>query len=156
MDISAEDFRHHFELLSDETLVATRREDLVPTAQAVYDEELVRRGLIVEGPEEPVEGVLETDSAEEPEHAAESQESGREELVSVGEFTDIEEARLALGLLQSAEIPSGLANDKMALGLLLLMVPASYLEAAIQVLGGEISEEELAAQAEAAGFTEEE
>ena len=45
MDISLEDFRRHFEILSDEALLATSREDLVETARACFDEEVVRRGL---------------------------------------------------------------------------------------------------------------
>jgi predicted amidohydrolase YtcJ len=152
VDISSEDFRQHFELLSDETLLATRREDLVAAAQAVYDAELEKRGLVTD---EAVELAGEVVPDDEEEAAAEATEAP-EELVSVGEFTVIDEARIARGLLQSAEIPAGLANDKMSLGLLHLMVPASFVEAALQVLGGEISEEELAAQAEAAGFSEHE
>ncbi len=148
MDISSEDFRQHFELLSDETLLATKREDLVAAAQAVYDAELEERGLLAGAVVEVVAEVVQ----DEEEPAAEVPE----ELVSVGEFTVVDEARIARGLLQSAEIPAGLANDKMSLGVLHLMVPASFLEAALQVLGGEISDEELAAQAEAAGFSEEE
>ncbi|MDQ1469809.1 MAG: putative prokaryotic signal transducing protein, partial [Bryobacterales bacterium] len=87
---------------------------------------------------------------------AESADAGpeNEALVSVGSFTIVDEARLARGLLKDAGIPCGLANEKSALGALHLMVPESHVEAALEVLGGEISEEELAAQAEAAGGEE--
>lgn len=145
MALSAEDFRQHFEMLSDDALLATKREDLVALAKTVYDEELTVRGLNIE---EEVAGEVLTESS----GPQEGDEPVPEDIVSVGEFTVIEEARIALGLLKSAEIPSGLANDKMALGVLHLMVPASYVDAALEVLGMEISEEDLAAQAEAAEF----
>jgi hypothetical protein len=152
VDISADDFRDHFELLSDETLLATKREDLVLTAQAVYDEELAKRGLSGNAAGD----VTEVGGEVVPEPEPETEAAAPEELVSVGEFTVVDEARIALGLLKSAEIPAGLANDKMSLGVLHLMVPASSVEAAMQVLGGEISDEDLAAQAEAAGFNDHE
>ena len=143
MNISAEDFRQHFRLLSDEALLATNREDLVDTAKAVYDEEIVHRGLAGDEPEEVVAEI-----------EAPAEEEAAETMVSLGSFMDLDEARLARGLLQGAQIPSAIQND--ATGTTLhLMVPASYEEAALQVLGGEISEEELAAQAEAAGNFEE-
>ena len=145
MDINTEDFRSHFELLSDETLLGTKRDDLVDAAKAVYDQELTRRGL---NQAEVTGEVLTEEGAE---HHGEEEHGG---LVSVGSFTDVEEARLARGLLQGAEIPCGLVNDKQTLGVLHLMVPENHLEAAMEVLGEEISEEELAAQAEAAGFEE--
>ena len=145
MALSAEDFRQHFEMLSDDALLATKRADLVPLAQTVYDEELTARGLNIE---EEVAGEVLTEAS----GPKEGDEPVAEDIVSVGEFTVIEEARIALGLLKSAEIPSGLANDKMSLGVLHLMVPASYVDAALEVLGMEISEDELAAQAEAAEF----
>ncbi len=147
MALSAEDFRQHFDMLSDDALLATKRADLVPLAQTVYDEELTARGLNIDD-EVSGEVVIEATGPKE------GDEPAPEDIVSVGEFTVIEEARIALGLLQSAEIPSGLANDKMSLGVLHLMVPASYVDAALEVLGMEISEEELAAQAEAAEFRE--
>jgi hypothetical protein len=152
VDISADDFREHFELLSDETLLATKREDLVLTAQAVYDEELAKRGLSGNAAGE----VTEVEGEVVPEPEPETEAAAPEEFVSVGEFTVVDEARIALGLLKSAEIPAGLANDKMSLGVLHLMVTASSVEAAMQVLGGEISDEDLAAQAEAAGFSDHE
>ncbi|MES1260870.1 MAG: DUF2007 domain-containing protein [Acidobacteriota bacterium] len=149
MDISAEDFRSHFEVLSDKALLATKRDDLVAAAQAVYDQELVRRGLNEDG-----HGEIPEPEGDEAPVAAPPDAPAQERLVSVGSFTDMEEARMARGLLQSAGIPSGLENEKASMIALHLMVPESYEEAALQVLGGEISEEELAAQAEAAGFSD--
>lgn len=148
MDISTEGFREHFELLSDQTLLGTKRDDLVGAAQAVFDEEVLKRGLQHGLPEEPVAAVAEVAVPHE------DAEPETEALVSVGSYTIVDEARLAQGLLRGAEIPCGLVNEKSALGALHLMVPESHLEAALEVLGGEISEEELAAQAEAAGFAD--
>jgi hypothetical protein len=162
VDIDIEDFRSHFEMLSDATLLATKREDLVAAAQAVYDEEIASRGLDRTADarlagEEAGEHAGEHATEEEPEapQAGAAEEPGAPEpLVAVGEFTVLEEARLARGLLQDAGIPCGLVNDKLSLGVLHLMVPESQVEGALEVLGGEISEEDLAAQAEAAGLEE--
>jgi hypothetical protein len=150
VDIDIEDFRQHFEVLSDATLLSTNRDDLVEAAQTVYDQEIARRGLDKPAVADHAEHASEADDA-----APVEAEQTTEALVSVGSFTIIDEARLARGLLHDAGIPCGLATDKAALGILELMVPASHMEAALEVLGGEISEEELAAQAEAAGGWEE-
>src|ERR1019366_4998936 len=57
MEISLDDFRRHFELLSDETLLSTNREELVAGARPVYDEEIARRGLNSPAIEETPEAV---------------------------------------------------------------------------------------------------
>jgi hypothetical protein len=152
VDITAEDFRSHFEMLSDATLLATNRDDLVEAAKAIYDQELAHRGLSINGEVPPPADIAVAAPAEG--DASGPSGEGPEDLISVGSFTIVDEARMALGLLKSAGIPSGLANEKATMGALHLMVPASFEEAALQVLGGEISEEELAAQAEAAGLSE--
>jgi hypothetical protein len=146
VDVSLEDFRRHFGMLSDEALLATRREDLVESAQECYDDELSRRGLST-----GASGEISEDAE------AEAAPSG-DEPVSIATFMVAEEASLARGLLRSASIPSHLANEYTGLGgfQLELMVPASFVEQALEVLGAEISEEELAAQAEAAADFEEE
>ena len=160
MDIDIEDFRRHFELLSDATLLGTRREDLVDAAKTVYDQEVANRGLnklspTTAPPDEHADDGASAQPGEEDEQQ-ESEHDPTERLVSVGSYTIVDEARMARGLLQIAGIPCGLENEKSALGALHLMVPESHLEAALEVLGGEISDEDLAAQAEAAGFSEEE
>ena len=149
MDISLEDFRRHFGLLSDESLLATNREDLVDAAKTCYDEEIERRGLNAEpAPEESGEPL--TVEAE----AATGEPGG---LVSIASYPFPDEARLAWGLLKGAGIQAFLANEKSALGALHLMVPAEDVQTSLQIIGGEgISEEELAAQAEAAMAEEEE
>jgi Putative prokaryotic signal transducing protein len=147
LEVSRDDFRRHFELLSDESLLAINREELVEAARSVYDEEVARRGLT--GPLEEAEG----ESLPGAVPVAASQE-----LVLVASYNIPDEASLARGLLQSAEIPFILQNDYAALGgiELRLLVPKEFQEQAIEILQHEISDEELAAQAEAAGFTDEE
>ncbi len=146
MEISLDDFRRHFELLSDETLLATNREELVASARPVYDEEVARRGLNAPAAEETAEPL-----------PGEVLPAENEELVLIASYNIPDEANLARGLLQSAEIPFLLQNDYVALGgiELRLLVPAQYEEHALEILQSEISDEELAAQAEAAGDFEE-
>ncbi len=144
MEISLDDFRRHYELLSDAALLETNREELVESARQCYDEEVARRGLnspSAEGPAEPVT----------------HQASPGEELVSIATYNIPDEANLARGLLESGGIPYHLENEHAPLGgfQLRLLVPAAFEQEALEVLAAEISEEELAAQAEAAGVIEE-
>jgi len=150
MDVSLDDFRRHFGILSDDALLATRREDLVETARQCLDEELLRRGLLTGAPGSGEIFVQTAEAAE-----AEPHSSGGEP-VSIATYTVAEEASLARGLLRIASIPCHLANEYTGLGgfQLELLVPAAYVEQALEVLGAEISDEELAAQAEAAGASE--
>jgi hypothetical protein len=146
VEVNLDDFRRHFEILSDDALLETNREDLVEAARGCYDEEVARRGLNT-----PVaEPIAEEGSAD---HA-----DPGDELVLIATYNIPEEANFARGLLQSAEIPFHLANEYVALGgfQLRLMVPKAFEEQALEVLETEISDEELAAQAEAAGIAEEE
>jgi len=145
MEVSLDDFRRHFELLSDAALLETNRDELVESARECFDEEVARRGLNSPAGEE---------AAAEP--AAPPPNPG-EQLVAIATFNIPEDANLARGLLQSAEIPYHLENEYVALGgfQLRLLVPAAFEHEALEVLAAEISEEELAAQAEAAGVMEE-
>lgn len=147
MEVSLEDFRRHFELLSDAALLATNRDDLVESARECYDEEVARRGLNTPPDDEPAGDAT---------SAVLAGHEG-EELVLIATYNIPDEASLARGLLESAEIPYQLQNEYVALGgfQLRLMVPAAFEEQALEVLQSEISEEELAAQAEAAGIIEE-
>ena len=148
MEISRDDFRRHFDLLSDDALLEVNREELVESARSVYDEELERRGL---------NSPAEAEEEEEPMPDAVAPGAG-EELVLVASYNIPDEASLARGLLQSAEIPFILQNDFVALGgiELRLLVPRQFHEQAVEILEHELSEEELAAQAEAAGYVDEE
>ncbi len=141
-----EDFQRHFEILSDEALLETNRDELVEMAREVYDEEIARRGL---GPEEREE--LAPDGELQPTDAV-------DEMVLIATFGFPEEANMARGLLESASIPSQIKNELAAVGGFeaSLLVPASFEKQAIEILESQISDEELAAQAEAAGIPEEE
>ena len=146
MDITTEDFRRHFDLLSDEALLDTKREDLTAVAQQCLDEELAKRGLHAAGEE-----VL-----KEAEPAADEPSPDQEELVVVATYDDTEEADGAKALLDEAKIPSRLVKDAtdMEGTQLELLVPATALFKALDALGLHLSDEELAAQAEAAGMEE--
>ena len=146
MQVSPADFRQHYELLSDEALLEINAEDLVDVARQCLEEEIANRGLNVAAVEPPEEIAAEPAAGEE--------EPGE---VLIATFTNGDELNLARGLLQSAEIPSRVENPLAVMGgmELRLIVPAAFEEHALEVLGAEISDEDLAAQAEAAGIQEE-
>jgi hypothetical protein len=145
MEVTLDDFRRHFGLLSDVALLDTDREELVESARQCFDEEVSRRGLNA-APDEPVTGEVSTTG----------EPSDAEQLVLIATYSIPDEANLARGLLASAEIPFQLNNDLAPLGgfQLRLLVPAAFEADAREVLESQISDEELAAQAEAAGAGE--
>jgi hypothetical protein len=138
MKLDPAELRQQYESLSDDALLAMNREDLVDLARQVYDQEVASRGL-------GSPAAVESESSKVP-----ANETG-EELVEAAVYDSRSEARLAKSFLLSAEIPCELENE-FALddAPLRLLVPASLLDQALDVLSAEISEEELAAQAEAA------
>ena len=152
MKVDAEDFRRVYESMNDDALLAVKRDELVEMAQQCYDAEVARRGL----------GAGEEIVAPEAEGAEAA--GGSEGMVELATFTDVDDARLARALLKAAEIPCYLENSdptaswigKPGMGGFRLSVPPEWVEQAKEVLETEISEEELAAQAEAAGEFEEE
>ena len=146
MDITTEDFRRHFDFLSDEALLDTNREELTEVAQQCLDEEIAKRGLHLASEEIP----------EEDDPAADEPSPETEELVVVATYDDAEEADGAKALLDEAKIPSRLVKDAsdMEGTQLELLVPANDLFKALDALGLHLSDEELAAQAEAAGMEE--
>ena len=146
MDVSLDDFRRHFELLSDAALLETNRDELVAAAQQCYDAEVARRGLHAPAAEAPAAEVLPTAEPE----------GGK--LVHIETFINPEEASLARGLLSSAEIPFMMENELAPLGgfQIQLLVPEDYVDDAREILEHELTEDELAAQAEAAGAIDEE
>ena len=137
MQIDPEEFRRHYASLSDEALLDIDREELVDVAQQCYDEELAQRGIVFES---------EADAA--PEETA-----THEEWVLAATYINADEANLAYAMLESAAIPAHLESKNISAwtgaGGLRLMVPAAMLEEAEDILASEISDEELAAQAEA-------
>ena len=144
MDITTEDFRRHFDLLSDEALLDTKRDELTEVAQQCLDDELAKRGLHAAAEEVP----------EEDESAANEPSPEEEELAVVATYDDAEEADGAKALLDEAKIPSRLVKDAadMEGTQMELLVPATDLFKALDTLGLHLSDEELAAQAEAAGM----
>jgi hypothetical protein len=108
--------------LSDVALLEVQRNDLVEAAKAAYDQEISRRDLAVE--------------AESPE----SELSSGEKLVNVVEFESVEDAAHAQEQLKKNGIPAYIA----------VAVPEAFARQAIKLLDPGVSDEELAALAEAA------
>ena len=144
MNINPQEIRQRFAELSDDALLAVERDDLTEVAQQIYDTELEERGLLSEASD------ADSENAPSPDPSLKE-----EELVHVGTFLDFHDAQMAVSLLRSAEIPVSVENEMGAayagIGAMRLMVPASFVEQAEEVLDATISDEELAAQAEAAG-----
>jgi hypothetical protein len=113
-------------------------------AQQCLDDELAKRGLHAAAEEVP----------EEDESAANEPSAEEEELAVVATYDDAEEADGAKALLDEAKIPSRLVKDAadMEGTQMELLVPATDLFKALDTLGLHLSDEELAAQAEAAGM----
>ncbi len=142
MDIDPREFARQYDQLSDEALLEIDRGDLTDIARSYYDAEVARRGLTPDPAAQPADGAGEG-----------------EELVEVATYINFEEANLAKTLLRSADIPAFLDNEISntwtGAGGLRLMVPRSFAEQAEEVLNAApISDEELAAQAEAAAAAE--
>lgn len=140
MDVTAEDFRRHYELLSDEALLEVDPGELVQLARDCHAEEVARRGL-TDAPEVETTG----DAAGQPEAAV----AAEDELICIVEYDYMDEADLARGLLEASEITASLESEP---GVVRLMVPPASAEQALRLLAAPLSDEELAAQAEAAGF----
>ncbi len=144
-----DDFRQHYESLSDAALLEIRRDDLVEEARACYDVELARRGL------KPTRERTEDEAQD-----VEQVQGG----VIVATFGLREEAKLAEGLLRSVSIPCALRGDRSVrlysfdqedVGGLRLEVPAAFAEQAKEILASSVSELDLEAQAEAASTEDE-
>jgi hypothetical protein len=136
LEITADDFRRHFDLLSDQALLATNRDELVDVARACYDEEVERRGL---GRAPEPEGGSAADDA--------TVQLNRDEFVTVLICEDSAEAVEAKQRLEDAGITAQLAGD----GPVDVMVKSEDLLRALDALGLELTDEELADQAEEAG-----
>jgi hypothetical protein len=139
MQIDPEEFRKHYASLSDEGLLEINRDELADVAQQCYDEELAQRGIVFE--------------AETPEVSKASPGAPPEDWALAATYLTAEEANLAHSMLESAEIPARLASNNTSAwsgtGEIQLLVPAAMMEEAENILASPISDEELAAQAEA-------
>jgi hypothetical protein len=140
MDVTTEDFRRFYESLSNEALLEVDAGELVPVAKACLAEEVAKRGLHA-GAGEAAEAVAATE-------ADAAVEEPAEELVSIAEYDYPDEADLAKGLLEGAGIPATVDHEP---GIWKLMVPTGMSEQALQMLVSPMTDEELTAQAEAAG-----
>ncbi len=136
MDVTAEDFTRHYESLSDEALLEIDTSELTALACRCHADELARRGL--DG------GVAEEDVASAAPGAAAEEE---ENFIPIVEYDYPDEADLARGLLEASEIPAKIESEP---GVARLMVPEKFAEQALMMLASPLSDEELAAQAEAA------
>ena len=134
MEVTPEDFRRHFELLSDAALLETRREDLVDVAKQCLDDELARRGL---DPSKPTNW---------------EQLSDRDGLVQIAKFHFRSDFELAKALLLSESIPASQGNriGRRVELQIPLMVPAAFAQEALELLQSRVSDEELGALAEQA------
>lgn len=140
MDVTAEDFRRYYESLPDDALMEVDTGELVEVARTCHAEEVAKRGLDAAPAEEEDAGA-----------EADLKPDADEELVCIVEYDYVDEAEVALGLLQSSGINAALEH---APGVERLMVPAGLVEQALPLLVTPLSDEELEAQAEAAGDTE--
>lgn len=152
MQTSREELIQHFSGLSDTALLEVPREDLVQVAKHCLDEEISRRGL--------------NDAPDTEDAVASGGAAGHlaPPMAVLGEYQNQAEAELACSLLRSAGIEAVvpdqlLANElniPLATGAYHLLAPVESEQEALQILGSEISDEDLAAQAEAAGQHESE
>jgi hypothetical protein len=139
---SPDDLRRHYDRLSDQALLDIKSEDLTDVARDILQQELETRGLAKPAPKADAD-VLERVAPQ-----------AGEALAVVAEFDNLSEARMAMDALQSASIPAAISEDGM--GGYRLSAPASLEEQALALLLTPLSEEELAAQAEAAGNPDDE
>ncbi len=143
MDISPQEIQQRYAELSDEGLLEINPDDLTELARQYYDAELRARGL--------------QEEASPPVETPEPDLKPEDELVEMATFLSMHEADMALTLLRSADIPVQVHNEfasAFSAGGIRLLVPASCVEQAEEILASQISDEELLAQAEAAGSAE--
>lgn len=152
MKIDLNDLKAHVATLSDEALLEVDRDGLTETAREIYEAEAAERGLTWPGEIDTAalgEGIgapLATDAPL------------SEGLVSIAKFESLEEARFARTMLENEGIPvwflgevvNDLAKDDPS-GSLELLTKEEFAEQAVAALSTEISDEELAKQAAAAG-----
>jgi hypothetical protein len=139
--ISADELRRYYAGLPDTALLEMNPDELTAVARSCYDDELSRRGLSVESEDEESDVAAAGAVSDDRPH-------GDDEMVCVVEYDYVDEAELAKGLLAGAEIPAMIDRDA---SMVRLMVPPDLAEQALGLLTTPLSDEELAAQAEAAG-----
>jgi hypothetical protein len=141
MKFSADDFKHLYAEMPDEELRSLVRDELTDLARQCYDAELARRGLSAAPPRRtirPAKPVAEpAEIAPESEEVSETvvEQEEEEDLAAAAIFTSREQTKAARALLQSAAIPAFLEDDSTAGGGFRLLVAASYVDRAREVLG---------------------
>lgn len=139
MKITADDFRRKYASLSNEELLAIRKDDLTDVARGCYEEEVACRRL-AKAPARDRETPIEA----EPTEVTHPEPGEVDEPLAVATFTNHFTANQARALLRGSGIPCYLENEhgwnKEALNLR-LMVPASYFEPARILLPEEITED---------------
>jgi hypothetical protein len=134
--VPAEEFRQHYQSLSDEGLLEIDPDDLTDAARVCFEEEVASRGLQLESVAPPAEPT--------PEEMI--------EWAPLDVFND-DEMKVVQSLLEAEGVPNSMKpraseNYPPSAAGSVLFVPASSLEKARQILAPEISDEELAAEAE--------
>jgi len=124
MGASQSELHEHFSNMPDKALMEVHRDDLVDAAKAIYDQQMMERGLVAEDAEEPQVPEL----------------SSGEKLVTVVEFESADDAANAQAQLKKNGIPAYIA----------VAVPAAFAQQAVSLLDPGVSDEELAALAESA------
>jgi hypothetical protein len=142
LDVTAEDFTRHYESLSDEALLEIDTDELTELACRCHTDELARRGLDSGIADEEAVSAAPGVTAEE-----------EENYISIVEYDYPDEADLARGLLEASEIPTKMESEP---GVVRLLVPEKFAEQALTMLASPLSDEDLAAQAEAAANPDEE
>jgi hypothetical protein len=140
MKFSADEFKRLYAEMPDEELRSLVRGELTDVAQQCYDAELARRGLKATPLRRTIQPIV---AAREPEDIAPESEEVLEQTIEQEEEEDLapaaifpsrEEAKAAKVLLQSAAIPAFVEDDTLAAGGFRLLVAASYVEQAREVL----------------------
>jgi hypothetical protein len=141
MKFSADEFKRLYAEMPDEELRSLVRGELTDVAQQCYDAELARRGLQATPLRRTIQPIV---AAREPEDIAPESEEVLEQTIEQEEEEDLapaaifpsrEEAKAAKVLLQSAAIPAFVEDDTLAAGGFRLLVAASYVDGAHEVLG---------------------
>ena len=151
MNTDADDFRRHYDALSDEALLDLNPDDLTDIARECYQAELFNRGL-----KRAASPKQEESQAEEPRLVFPQPPTFLEHVpwegaaVSVREFDDTEDAEQARDVLEQTTIPCALVLKQQDASLgatrryggkwIALMVPRSFLETAQRRLRTEIDE----------------
>ena len=138
MDVTADDFTRHYASLSDEALLEIDTSELTALAGRCHADEVARRGL------DDGSGVADEDVASAAPSATAEEE---ENFIPIAEYDYMEEADIARGLLEGSEIPTRIESEP---GVARLLVPEKLAEQALMMLASPLSDEDLAAQAEAA------